>query len=84
MIISLFSREGCFPSTFRVSPKPFGHALRTETLRERSRSWGKPPRPPCLTYCPVFPVFIDKINHPICLNGVNLQLAAYEVFYVPS
>lgn len=34
--------------------------------------------------CPVSPAFINKINHPIGLNGVNLQLAAYEVFYAHS
>jgi hypothetical protein len=33
---------------------------------------------------PLSPAFIDKINNPIGLNAVNLQLAADEVFYVHS
>jgi hypothetical protein len=84
MTIPLFSREGSFPPALWVSPKPFGHALRTKTLREPSCSWGKPARLRCLISCPLSPAFIDKINSPISLNAVNLQLAAYEVFYVHS
>jgi hypothetical protein len=51
-----------------------------------SREGGFPPADAlCETLsCTVSPAFIDRINHPICLNRVDLQPAAYEVFYVSS
>jgi hypothetical protein len=74
MTIPLFSREGSFPPVDALCG----------TLYVACCSVGVRGLANTALSCPVSPAFIDQINHPICLNGVNLQPATDEVFYVPS